>query len=266
MNDTVLLNISEGVAVVTLNRPERRNAMTAPMMERLGEVLQQIRDDSSVRAVVVAGNGKSFCAGADITTLSDLTSQAGGSGHLGTVAGIELLYAAFMAIGELDVPTIAAIHGAAVGGGLGVALQCDIRVIADEAKIGANFSRLGIHSGMCITDLLPAAVGYEAACELLFTGKLIRGTEAAAIGLCRKSVPREQVLHAAMEIAREIATYASPLAVKAIKRTLKMRTTQWREPVLRAEAFAQAALMGTADAQEGIRAVFTKQVPDFKGK
>ncbi|MDP6933353.1 MAG: enoyl-CoA hydratase-related protein, partial [Myxococcota bacterium] len=222
-------------------------------------------DDPQVRAVVVTGAGRSFCAGADFHTLLGLSEQTGLDGVLARRGAVEALYEGFLGLGRLEVPTIAAIQGAAVGGGLGIALQCDIRLVGEEAKIGANFVRLGIHSGLGISKLLPRAVGAQAAAEMLYTGRLIRGTEAAAMGLALRALPREDVLSAAMDLATEIAGSA-PMAVRATKRSLR-QTTDWDlEPTLRVEAMAQAMLMQSADAAEGVQAMMARRTPRFEGK
>ncbi len=261
----VVLSISDGIATITLNQPERRNPMSPELMALLPQVLTEIQSDPQVRCVIVTGAGRSFSAGADFRTLAGLVSETGIDGVAGIHAGIQQLYAAFLPLGELQVPTIAAINGAAVGGGLGIALLCDIRIVAEDAKIGANFARLGIHPGLGISGRLPRLIGQEAAAELLFTGKLIRGSEAAAMGLARRAVPKEQVLHEAMQLAREIAA-AAPLAVRAIKQTLRTSGTEDLSAVLQREALAQAILSQTADASEGVRAQMSRQTPDFKGR
>lgn len=261
----IQLVIEDRIATITLNQPDRRNPMSPEIMAALPEILDSIQADASVRCVVLTGAGRSFSAGADFRTLAGLVSETGIDGVAGIHAGIQKLYAAFLPIGDLPIPTIAAINGAAVGGGLGIALLCDIRIVAEDAKIGANFARLGIHPGLGISGRLPRLIGQEAAAELLFTGKLIRGAEAAAMGLARRAVPRDQVLSAAMELAGEIAA-AAPLAVRAIKQTLRTSRTDDLHAVLQREALAQAILSQTADASEGVRAQMNRQSPEFKGR
>jgi len=261
----VLLDICDHVATITLNQPDRRNPMTPELLDALPGVIETVATDPTVRAVVITGAGKSFSAGADFRTLAGLVQDSGIEGIAGVHAGIERLYAAFLPIAELEVPTIAAVNGAAVGGGLGIALLCDIRIVADDAKIGANFSRLGIHPGLGISGRLPRLIGHEAAAEMLFTGRLLRGREAAEIGLARRSVPTEDVLSTAHVLAQEIAA-AAPLAVRAIKKTLRTSGTDDLGAVIRTEAMAQAILSQTADASEGIQAQMARREPRFKGQ
>jgi enoyl-CoA hydratase len=239
--------------------------MSPELIEALPDIVEAIRANPDVRAVVVTGAGRAFSAGADFRTLAGLIESSGLEGIAGVHAGITGLYAAFLPIAEIEVPVIAAINGHAVGGGLGIALLADIRIISEDAKIGANFSRLGIHPGLGISHRLIRAVGHEAASELLFTGRLIRGREAAQIGLCRRAVPTIEVLSTATALAQEIAESA-PLAVRAIKKTLRTAGDEDIESVLQREAMAQAILTQTQDAAEGIQAQMARRTPEFKGR
>jgi enoyl-CoA hydratase/carnithine racemase len=235
------------------------------MLEAFRDGVGGLQAHPEVRAVVVTGAGKGFSSGADFTALGAWIGQSELSGPLAVHNAIEMLYEAFLILHRLEVPTIAAINGAAVGGGLGLALLCDIRIIAEDAKIGGNFARLGIHPGMAISQLLPAAVGYEAAAELLFTGRLVRGKEAVEMGLARRAVPRDQVLTEAHALAAEIAM-AAPLAVRWIKRTLRNVAGRDLDATLQAESMAQTLLMQSKDAQEGIQASMARRDPQFKGR
>ncbi|HCP45797.1 MAG TPA: hypothetical protein DIU15_07135, partial [Deltaproteobacteria bacterium] len=147
----------------------------------------------------------------------------------------------------------------------GIALLCDLRVIAEDAKLGVNFARLGIHSGLSITSLLPKLVGYEAAADLLLTGRIFLGSEAREMGLARRVVPREEVVPVAMELARQI-TLAAPLAVRWIKRTLRHNTDRWLSPGMVTESMAQILLMQSKDSQEGIQAMLQRRDPEFEGR
>ncbi len=260
----VLLNIEGHVATITLNQPDRLNPMSPELIEDLPGVVAAVRADRDVRAIVITGAGRAFSAGADFRTLMGLIQDSGLEGIAGVHAGISKLYAAFLPIDEIEVPVVAAINGHAVGGGLGIALLADIRIVSEDAKLGANFSRLGIHPGLGISHRLIRAVGHEVASELLFTGRLIRGREAAEIGLCRRALPTAEVLPAALELAAEIAASA-PLAVRAIKATLRTAGDEDVSSVIQTEAMAQAILSQTADAAEGIQAQMARRTPEFKG-
>ncbi|MEE2750281.1 MAG: enoyl-CoA hydratase/isomerase family protein [Myxococcota bacterium] len=264
MSDTVGLEVLDHIAVITLNRPERRNAIDAEMVEAFHAVVQQVRGRSDVRVVVVTGAGRSFCSGADFSALPSLAQESGHTGILASHAAIESLYRGFLGLGELEVPTIAAINGACVGGGLGIALLCDMRVVAARAKIGANFSRLGIHPGMGITGRLPSVIGYQAAAKMLFTGELIRGDRAVEVGLALEAVDFDEVLPRAMELAAQIAESA-PLAVRCIKRTLRTTAGRDVDDILALEAMAQALLSQSEDAAEGVAASMQSRTPRFRG-
>jgi enoyl-CoA hydratase/carnithine racemase len=260
--DPVLFEVAEGIATLTLNRPENRNSMTPEVLGRFRECVDAVRGDPSVRAVIVTGTGASFCAGADFRSTP---AVAGGGGDAFPAGRSFATYEPFLEVFELEVPTIAALNGHAVGGGLGLALVCDLRVANREAKYGANFARLGFHSGMAISHLLPRIVGVPAAADLLFTGRLVTGEEAAALGLVNVAVEPARVAEVAREKARAIAG-AAPLAVRLMKRALYTgmgwdpRAAAWQE------AFAQSATLATEDAREGIRALLEKREPRFTGR
>jgi len=261
----VLLDVSDHIATITLNRPEKRNPMSPALIDGFKARVDEIAARKDVRAVVVTGAGKSFCAGADFMTMPTLAERTGLDGVLGMHGAIEQLYDAFVSLDRLEVPTIAAVNGAAIGGGMGIALLCDLRVIAEDAKLGVNFARLGIHSGLSITSLLPKLVGYEAAADLLFTGRIFLGTEAGEMGLARRVVPKDEVVPVAMDLARQI-TLAAPLAVRWIKRTLRHNTDRWLSPGMVTEAMAQILLMQSKDSQEGIQAMLQRRDPEFEGR
>jgi enoyl-CoA hydratase/carnithine racemase len=259
--DPVLLEISEGIATITLNRPDNRNSMTPEVLARFRERVAAVRTEASVRVVIVTGTGASFCAGADFRATPAL---AGGAGEALPAGRSFATYEPFLEVFELEVPTIAALNGHAVGGGLGLALVCDLRIANREARYGANFARLGFHSGMAISHLLPRIVGVAAAADLLFTGRLVKGEEAAALGLVNVAVEPARVAEVALEKARAIAA-AAPLAVRLMKRSLYAgagwdpRGAAWQE------ALAQSATLATEDAREGIRALLEKREPKFTG-
>ena len=266
MSDALLLDVDDrGVALLTLNRPEKRNPFSPELVDAFVARTAEIEADGDVRAVVVTGAGPAFCAGADFTTMPTLAGRSGLDGVLGIHAAIETIYDAFSRIDRLAVPTIAAVNGAAIGGGFGLALQCDLRIVAEDAKLAANFARLGIHSGLGITDLLPRAVGYEAAAEILFTGGRFTGAEAVTMGFARRAVPAAEVLDTAMELAGRIAA-AAPLAARSIKRTLRAVTGRHTAVSMARESMAQALLMQSKDAVEGIESMMRRRNPTFEGR
>jgi enoyl-CoA hydratase/carnithine racemase len=244
---------------VALARPERRNAFDAALIAELTEAFGDVGD---ARAVVLTGEGASFCAGADFRATPGV---AGGAGDALPAERSFATYEPFLEVFELEVPTIAALNGHAVGGGFGLALVCDLRIANREAKYGANFARLGFHSGMAISHLLPRIVGVPTAADLLFTGRLVTGEEAAALGLVNVAVEPARVAGVALDKARAVAG-AAPLAVRLMKRSLYTgvgwdpRAAAWQE------ALAQSATLATEDAREGIRALLEKREARFTGR
>ncbi len=257
----VLYERRGGVAEITLNRPDNRNSMTQDVLEGLRAAVAEARGDREVRCVIVTGRGSSFCAGADFR---DRSRRAGdGPAQLPHERSFSR-YAPFLSMLEIEVPTIAAMNGHAVGGGLGLALVCDLRVANEASRYGANFVRLGLHPGMATTYLLPRLLGVPRAVELLLTGRIISGREAAELGLANYALPAEGVLAKARELAEEIAS-AAPLAVRLTKQTI-YRHLGW-DPVeaARHEAFAQSQTSETEDHREGVAALLEKRTPVFRG-
>lgn len=257
----VLYEVEDGVATVTLNRPENRNSMTEDVFKGLRDALAKVRADHGLRCVILTGVGRSFCAGADFK--SGLQRGENG-GYMAPNERSMAMYEPFLALLDIEVPVIAAMQGHAIGGGLGLAMVCDIRIANEDATYGANFTRLGLHPGMATTYILPRLVGVPRAAEWLFAGRLIKGAEAAREGLANYALPGDRVLAKAVELAREIAS-AAPLAVRWTKRSL-YRGLAW-EPRAAAEleAHAQSRTLETEDAKEGVRALLEKRDPVFRG-
>lgn len=252
-----------GIAVVVLDDPDRRNAMTMEMGEALEATARQLSDDADLRAVVLAGEPPAFSAGGDLDMLEDLAHRTREEGFDAT-GTMRDFYARFLALREVPVPVIAAVNGHAVGAGLCVALACDLLLVADEAKVGLNFARLGLHPGMAGSWLLPRAVGRQQAARLLYTGRLISGTEAAQLGIALESRPQQDVLPAALELAEEIAG-ASPVVVRQLKSTLEQTAASDLDTALGREAACQAVNYGTDDLREGLSAGRARRAPDFTG-
>jgi len=268
MADLVLLRSDGDVAVLTLNDPERRNAMTEAMGLALSARVAELSGDASVRAVVLTGAGRAFSAGGDLSMIEAKgfagRRDPGGAARRRNQEEMQAFYRLFLAVRDLPCPSLAALNGAAIGAGLCVALACDLRMAASDARMGLNFSRLGIHPGMGATWMLPRLVGLARAGELLYTGRVIDGEEAARIGLVNQAVPRERIGEQALELAREIAQSA-PLAVRGSKRALAASPTATLEEQLGFEAARQAECYETNDLMEGIAAVREKRGPRFHG-
>ncbi|AKA07805.1 enoyl-CoA hydratase/isomerase family protein [Streptomyces noursei] len=248
-----------GVTVLTFDNPDRRNPMTGRLTAQWRRAMRSLRQAPDLRAVVITGTGPAFCSGADLGELADQHGQ----GLSGTRAQLSDFYRTWLAVRDLPVPTVAAVNGHAVGAGLALALACDLRYAAAEAKLGAPFVRLGLHPGMATTALLAEAVGPARARELLLTGRLISGARAAALGMVHEALPADRVLPAALDVADEIAA-AAPLAVRLTKSGL----AQGQPTVERAlawEALAQPVTTTTDDFREGVQARRERRHPHFTG-
>ena len=256
---SVLIETRENISQITLNRPDNRNSMTNNMMHEFYETINRVTNDNNVRCLIITGTGESFCAGADLTEL-DIDHQDRSLSNV-----LMDIYKPFLSIRDIEVPVIAAMNGHAIGGGLGLALICDIRIACTDAKYGANFARLGIHSGMAISYMLPRLIGLPLANELLFTGRLISGEDAAKMGLANYAETSQKVLAKSWELAREIASCA-PEAVKMIKRSIYKGMDWAPEKAAQNEAIYQARTFKMEDAREGISALLEKRKPVFEGR
>lgn len=263
MSDAVLYEVEDRVAQITLNRPENRNSMTNDVLEGLASAVAQVRADPDVRCVIITGTGKSFCAGADFR--AQVQRDDAQQRKLMPNERSFAMYRPFLSVLEIEVPTIAALNGHAIGGGLGLAIVCDIRVANVEARYGANFVRLGLHPGMATTYLLPRLLGVPRAVELILTGRIVTGKEAADLGLANHAVESGKVLEKSREIAAEIAACA-PIAVRTAKQSI-YQGLSW-DPVTAAqlEAHAQSRTVETDDSREGIRALLEKRTPSFQNR
>lgn len=214
----ILFDIKDGVATITMNRPDKMNAYTADMGEEITHAFRSVQRDAEVRAVVLTGAGKAFCAGVDLEHLK--AHEQGKSVSKGVRLGEEdFLRKLPLEITQFPKPVIAAINGHAVGVGITMAMPCDIRIASNEGKIGFIFGKLGILPGLGSSHLLPQIVGMAKAQELVLTAKKILGPEAAEMGLVNKSVPKEEVLPVARAMALEIAEI-DPVVLRHAKSSL----------------------------------------------
>jgi enoyl-CoA hydratase/carnithine racemase len=251
----------DGVAVLTLDNPDRRNAMSAEMTASWVEAVEDLAADRDIRAVVVTGSGTSFCSGGDTgwiagepdATVDDLRTR------------MIAFYRAWLSIRRLEVPTLAAVNGPAVGAGLCLALACDLRYAARGARLGAPFVRLGMHAGMGASYLLPEVVGVAHARDLLLTGRLVDADEALWLGLVSAVLPAHGFLDAVLETASAVAATA-PVASRLTTVALRGGGHADLESALQWEALAQPVTLATEDLQEGIRASREKRPARFTGR
>lgn len=253
----VLYSRTGHIGVLTLNRPDQRNAMTPELLSDFAVAVAEAKADRGARAVVLVGRGSCFSAGADLHS-SLKTGDPNALPHERSFA----MYEPFLELRNVRVPVIAALQGHAVGGGFGLSLMADIRIANERDKYGANFARLGIHSGMAISFMLPRLIGVSRAAELLYTGRLVIGAEAERIGLVSEALPGEQVLPRAMALAEEIAI-SSPRAVRLMKQTMTTLLDWDVVGAARHEALLQSESLTTADATEGLAAMREKRTPQF---
>jgi enoyl-CoA hydratase/carnithine racemase len=256
----VLFEERDGIAIITLNRPDNRNSMTPELLACFAEVVKEVGKLRGVRAVVITGKGRCFSAGADFRSTVQTGSEA-----LMPHERSYAMYEPFLKVLDLEPPVIGALNGHAVGGGFGLSLLCDIRIANREAKYGANFARLGLHPGLGIGYTLPRLVGFERASEMLYTGRLVLGEEAERIGLVLRAVDGDSVLREATALAETIAANA-PIAIRLTKRSLREHLELDIRKAAHREAFAQAETLGTKDAAEGMGALLAKRDPHFKGE
>lgn len=239
------------VACITLRRPPN-NFVDSDTIEALAAGLEALDADASCRAVVIRSEGKHFCAGANLVARM---AGAAPRGHI---------YEQAARLVRTRKPIVAAIQGAAVGAGLGLAMVADFRVAANSARFSANFTMQGYHPGFGLTLTLPETIGQQHAARLLLTGARIKGDEALRIGLVDRLVADEALHDSAMVLANELAA-AGPLGVQATRRTLRAGFAERFEQVIAVERAAQDVLVGTADYREGVLAMNERRTPHFKG-
>ncbi len=237
------------VGLVCLHRPPN-NYFDTGLIEAIAKAYEELDHSGWCRAVVLASEGRHFCAGLDF---------AGNAGQ-----DIAALYRAALRLFAAPLPVVAAVQGAAIGGGCGLALSADFRVATAQTRFSANFARLGFHHGFALTVTLPATVGRQAAADLLLTGRRVGGEEALALGLCDRLADDDDVLAQALAYAGELAA-SGPLAVRAIRATLRRGLVEEARLAMEHECAEQTRLRDTADFAEGVRATAERRPPSFRG-
>ena len=259
----ISLEVAEGIATITLDRPDQLNAFTARMMHELLDAFDRTDADDEVRAVIVTGRGRAFCAGADLSSGPDTFVAPDAESEVG-VGRRDGGGRVSLRIFDSLKPVIAAINGPAVGVGITMTLPMDVRMASDQARMGFVFSRRGVVPEACSSWFLPRVVGISRAAEWVFTGRVFDAAEAHAAGLVRSVHPGEELLDAARALAREMAERTSPVSV-ALARQMLWRMLGADHPMLAHRVDSRGILVrgASADAREGISSFFEKRPPRF---
>lgn len=258
----ILLEKQEGVATLTLNRPEKYNAFAGRMRQEILEVIDEAEKDREVRVLVITGAGKAFCVGGDVNEFVSGTTQA-----LEQAVSSErhAMCRAALTINRMEKPVIASVNGVAAGGGCNLALACDIRIASEKARFGQVFVRRGVHPDWGGIYFLPRLVGYGKAAELIFSGEVVDAEEALKIGMVNKVVPHKELAGATRELAERIAKNA-PIPIAFAKRGLQNFNKWDLSQALDYESYALEVCKRSEDVLEGFSAFLEKREPVFKGR
>jgi enoyl-CoA hydratase/carnithine racemase len=249
------------IAVITFDLPERRNSMSTAMTASWVRLMGLLRQDPELAAVVVTGAGSAFNAGGDLSWIvSEPDAQV-----VDLRERMLAFYRSWLSVKQLEVPTIAAINGHAIGAGFALALAMDLRYAAADAKLGVPFTSLGLHPGMATTWSLADVAGHAVARDLLLTGRIVTGQEAVGLGLVSLAAPADEVLGHALEAAERVAASA-PIATRLTLQAVRDGGHASFENALEWEALAQAVTLASEDLHEGIAAAAEKRKPTFHGR
>ncbi len=258
----ILLERQDGVATVTLNRPEKYNAFAGLMRQEIVEALGEVAQDREVRVVVITGAGKAFCVGGDVNefvsgTTKALEQQVSSERHA--------MCKAALTINTMEKPVIASVNGVAAGGGCNLALACDIRIASEKARFGQVFVRRGVHPDWGGIYFLPRLVGYSKAAELIFSGEVVGAEEALKIGMVNKVVPHEELARVTRDFAERIAKNA-PIPIAFAKRGLQNFHRWDLAQALDYESYVLEVCKNSEDLTEGFTSFLEKREPAFKGR
>ena len=263
--DEVLYEVSDAIATLTLNRPERLNTISGPMLARLTQLLIKANEDPEVRVIVLTGTGRAFCAGLDLVDATQ-GSGIGSDKQVATVSvNLDLRNTPPTVLFAMDKPTICALNGSAAGYGMDTAMGCDIRIAGESAKMAAAFVKRGVVPESGGTWILPRLLGWSKAAELIFTGRTLSARESLELGLVNHVVPDAELAAKTREIALEMAANA-PLAVQSAKRLMRMGLTETFNDHVHHVYLQFLQLIRTSDFREGMTSFLEKRPADFQGR
>jgi enoyl-CoA hydratase/carnithine racemase len=261
----VLYDVADGVATITLNRPERMNTISGPMLAGLTELLLKANADPKVRVVLLTGAGRAFCAGLDLVDATQGSGIGSDKQAQAVSVNLDLRNTPPTVLFAMDKPTICALNGAAAGYGMDTALGCDIRIMGESAKLAAAFVKRGVVPESGGTWILPRLLGWSKAAEIIFTGRTLSAAESLALGLANEVVPDAELMPRARAVAVEIAANA-PLAVQSAKRLMRMGMEETFNDHVHHVYLQFLQLVRTQDFREGMTSFLEKRPADFKGR
>jgi 2-(1,2-epoxy-1,2-dihydrophenyl)acetyl-CoA isomerase len=270
----LLYNVGDGIATLTLNRPQRLNALGESLREDLYDAIQTAGGDEAVRVIVITGAGRGFCSGGDVKAMNERNAKSASSGGASDAARAAsamedriapLRDRVVLALRDVPKPVIAAVNGPAAGAGMNLALACDIRIAARSAVFGETFAKRGLHVDWGGTYFLPRMIGMQRACEMIFTGETIDAPTAKEYGIVSSVVEDGELMNTVYELAAKIAA-GPPIAIRLAKRAMYKSMDSDLRSALEFETYAQNICSQTEDSREGIRAFVEKREPEFTGR
>ena len=259
----VLLELREGaILTLTMNRPDKLNSLNVELTTSLLGAFRRAAADSEIRAIILTGSGRAFCAGGDLALISDARRRNAGPELESLLRGGSQLA---LAICDTSVPVLAAVNGPAAGAGMNVALACDIRIASENASFGQNFAKVGLFPDFGGTYFLPRLAGPARAAEMFYTGEMISSAQAERIGIVNHVVAHERLAEEARALAGKLAA-APPIAARAVKKVLFGSERAALERALELEVQQQVICFSSEDCTEGLRAFFEKRLPQFRGR
>ena len=260
--EAIKVEYGNNIATIILNLPDRLNPLGARIMREIVGACDEVEQSGKARVLIFAGAGRAFCAGADLNDLQEAATVRPSEREPRVRLWDELIWR----VKNVELPTIAAVHGVALGGGFALAIACDIRIASDDARLGAIFVQRGASAAdMGVTWILPRLVGAGWAAELMFTGDIIDAAKAERIGLVNRVVPRDKLMESTREMAEKLAA-GPPLGLKFTKRALNRSMWEGLQSQLEYEAAAQTLCFLSEDFQEGLKSFHEKRKPEFHGR